>query len=64
MLVMVWLAVSEVIRADWVLMAALVVISEVVVAGVATIVGGDVAVVQGYSRCEKQGWEVFCGAVN
>jgi hypothetical protein len=63
-LVTAWLAVSEVVRADWVLTAALAVISKVVVAGVAAAVGGDVAVVQGCSRHEKRGWEIFCGAVN
>jgi hypothetical protein len=64
MLVTAWLAVSEVVRADWVLTAALAVISKVVVAGVAAAVGGDVVVVQGCSRHEKRGWEVFCGVVN
>jgi hypothetical protein len=48
----------------WVLTVALVVVSEVVVAEVVAVVGGDVAVAQVRSRCEKRGWEVFCGAVN
>jgi hypothetical protein len=64
MLVTAWRAISEVVGAICGLTAALVVVFEVVVAGLAAVVGGDVAVAQGCSRCEKQGWEVFCGAVS
>jgi hypothetical protein len=39
-----------------VLTSALVVVSEVVVAGVAVVVGGDVAVPQGDSRRVGRGW--------
>jgi hypothetical protein len=48
----------------WVLDTALVVVSEVVIAKVAAVVGGDVAAITGDSGCERRGWGLCCGAVD
>jgi hypothetical protein len=58
-----WLAVSAVVFVVWVLDAALAVVSEGVVAGVAAVVDCDVAAERGGSGCEESGWGLDCGAV-
>jgi hypothetical protein len=59
----VWTAVSEVSEVVWVLDEALAVVSEVAVAGIAAVVGSDVAVAKGGSGCGTRGWGVCSGAV-
>jgi hypothetical protein len=52
----VWAAASEVSEVVWVLDKALAVVSEVVVADIAAVVGSNVAVATGGSGCETRGW--------
>ena len=59
-----WLAIFEVVFVIWVLDAALAVVSEWVVAGVAAIVDCDVAAEQAGSGCRERGWGLDCGAVD
>jgi hypothetical protein len=55
---------SKVLVAVWVLDTALLVVSQVVAAGVAAIVGGDMAVAVGVSGHERRGWGLCWGAVS
>jgi hypothetical protein len=52
----VWVAASEVSEVVWVLDKALAVVSEVVVADIAAVVGSNVAVATGGSGCKTRGW--------
>lgn len=61
---MAWLAVSKVVAAICVPMVALVVVLEMVVAGVVTIADSVVAVAVGGSGCKRRGWRHCCSTID
>ena len=63
-LVHVWTAASEVSEVVWVLDEALAVVSEGAMAGIAAVVGSDVAVATGGSGCGTRGWGLCRGGMD
>ena len=63
-LVHVWTAASEVSEVVWVLDEALVVVSEVAIAGITAVVGSDVVVATGGSGCGTRGWGLCRGGMD